>query len=65
MREIGNLKQGTALSQNCRLVSGVHKEHGCLEKKPILVSTDLNEYLDWPEVGQVFRLECKVWHEKG
>lgn len=29
-----------------------------------MVSTELNDYLDWPFVAQVFRLEREVWHEK-
>ena len=35
-----------------------------VEKRTILVSSELNEYLDWPYVAQVFRLEREVWHEK-
>lgn len=65
MPEIGNLKQGAPLSKNCRMVSEVRKGHGRIEKRTILVSTDLNEYLDWPSVGQVFRLEREVWRENG
>jgi predicted transposase YbfD/YdcC len=37
----------------------VEKGHGRLERRQILTSPDLNDYLrrDWGEVGQVFRLE--------
>ena len=42
----------------------VHKGHGRMEKRTILVSTELNDYLDWPYVAQVFRLEREVWPEK-
>ena len=32
--------------------------HGCLEERTITVSSMLNDYLDWPQLGQVFKLEC-------
>lgn len=37
----------------------VEKGHGRLERRQIITSPDLNEYLarDWGEVGQVFRLQ--------
>lgn len=63
--EICNLKQGAPLSKHCRMASEAHKGHGRIEKRTILVSTNLNEYLDWPSLGQVFRLEREVWHENG
>jgi predicted transposase YbfD/YdcC len=34
----------------------VEKGHGRIEERKIEISTLLNEYLDWPEVGQVFRI---------
>ena len=64
VHEVCNLKQGAPLSKHCRQVSRVYKGHGRLEKRTILASTELNEYLDWPHVAQVFRLEREVWHEK-
>jgi predicted transposase YbfD/YdcC len=38
------------------------KGHGRLEKRTLLATTDLNEFLarDWEEVGQVFRLQRQV-----
>lgn len=33
------------------------------ETRHLLASTDLNEYLDWPGLAQVFRLE-HTWHDK-
>jgi len=38
------------------------KGHGRLEKRTLVATTDLNEFLgrDWAEVGQVFRLERTV-----
>jgi predicted transposase YbfD/YdcC len=64
VHEVCNLKQGAPLSKYCQQVSQVRKKHGRIEKRTILVSTELNEYLDWPAVAQVFRLEREVWHEK-
>lgn len=35
----------------------VNKGHGRLEERTLTVSSLLNEYLDWPAVAQVFKLE--------
>jgi predicted transposase YbfD/YdcC len=64
VHEVCNLKKGAPLSQDCRMASRVHKGHGRLEKRTIMVSSQLNDYLDWPCVGQVFRVEREVWHPK-
>lgn len=64
VHEVCNLKQGAPLSKHCRMVSRVYKGHGRIEKRTMMVSTELNDYLDWPHVAQVFRLEREVWHEK-
>jgi predicted transposase YbfD/YdcC len=64
VHEVCNLKQGAPRSKHCQMVSQVHKGHGRIEKRTIMVSTELNDYLDWPYVAQVFRLEHEVWHEK-
>lgn len=34
------------------------------ERRGLVASTDLNDYLDWPGVAQVFRLE-RTWREHG
>jgi predicted transposase YbfD/YdcC len=34
------------------------------DRRNLIASTDLNRYLDWPGVAQVFRLE-RTWREKG
>jgi hypothetical protein len=40
----------------------VKKGHGRIEKRTILTSTVLNDYLDdWPGLAQVFRVETIVW----
>jgi len=33
-------------------------------RRHLVASTDLNQYLDWPGVAQVFRLE-RTWRERG
>lgn len=64
VQEVCNLKKGASLSKSCQRAVRVYKGHGRIEKRTILVSTELNDYLDWPHVAQVFRLEREVWHEK-
>ena len=36
--------------------------HGRIEHRYLTVSTQLNDYLDWPHLGQVFRLQRVVQH---
>jgi hypothetical protein len=38
----------------------VVKGHGRIEKRTLMVSSLLNDYLDWPGVAQVFRIERVV-----
>jgi predicted transposase YbfD/YdcC len=64
VHEVCKLKQCAPLSKHCHRVSQVRKGHGRIEKRTLLVSTELNDYLDWPHVAQVFRLEREVWHAK-
>lgn len=48
-----------------RVARTVESGHGrSLERRELIASTDLNDYLDWPEVRQVFRLE-RTWREQG
>lgn len=37
------------------------KGHGRIEKRTLTTSSLLKDYLDWPHVAQVFRLERQVW----
>ncbi len=39
----------------------IEKGHGRLQRRQIITSPDLNDYLsrDWGQVGQVFRLQCE------
>jgi predicted transposase YbfD/YdcC len=64
VHEVCNLHQGAPLSKHCQMYSQVNKGHGRIEKRTIIVSSELNDYLDWPNVAQVFRIERNVWHEK-
>jgi predicted transposase YbfD/YdcC len=44
----------------------VNYGHGRLEKRTIQTSSMLNDYIDWPGVGQVYRLERKFdWVRQG
>jgi len=46
--------------------SKVNWGHGRLEKRTIQTSAMLNDYLDWPGIGQVYRLERKFdWVRQG
>lgn len=63
VHEACNLRQGASLSKDIRAASQVSKGHGRIEKRTIWVSTQLNDYLDWPGVAQVFRLERTIWHK--
>lgn len=62
VHEVCNLRQGAALRKDFQTCVQVSKAHGRLEIRTIFVSTLLNDYLDWPHVAQVFRLERIRWH---
>jgi predicted transposase YbfD/YdcC len=62
VHEICNLRQGVSLSKDFQTCVQVSKGHGRLEIRTIFTSTLLNDYLDWPHVAQVFRLERIRWH---
>jgi len=48
-----------------RVARTVESGHGrSMERRELLASSDLNDYLDWPGVEQVFRLE-RTWCEHG
>ena len=38
----------------------IGKAHGCIEVRTLQTSSALNDYLDWPGVQQVFRLDRKT-----
>lgn len=64
VHEVCNLRQGAPLSKEVQTDTKVSKGHGRIETRTILVSTLLNDYLDWPYVAQVFRLERMRWHNR-
>jgi predicted transposase YbfD/YdcC len=64
VHEASNLKNGAPLSKSIRTAERVNKGHGRREKRTLWASTELNDYLDWPGVAQVFRIERVIWHEK-
>jgi len=47
-----------------RSAQTVDKDHGRIEQRMITVSSALNEYLDWPGVKQVFRVERRFTRVK-
>jgi len=64
VHEVCNLQKGIQLSKDFQMVVKVEKGHGRLEKRTILTSTLLNDYLEWPALAQVFRVEKVIWHEQ-
>lgn len=64
VQEACNLQKGAPFSKEIRVAEQVSKGHGRREKRSLWVSSQLNDYLDWPGVAQVFRLERLIWHEK-
>lgn len=65
VQEVVNRKKGVPLSKEFQMATQITKGHGRIEKRTILVSQSLNDYLDWPYVAQVFRLEREVWYDHG
>ena len=47
-----------------RTVTTDDRGHGRVERRMLIASTDLNAYLDWPALAQVFTVE-RVWQERG
>jgi predicted transposase YbfD/YdcC len=62
VHEVCNLQKGAALSKEVEMAVKVNKQCGRVEQRTILTSTQLNDYLDWPHVAQVFRVERVVYH---
>lgn len=50
----------SAAAMDLQTAKTVNKGHGRLEERTLTSSTLLNDYLDWPHVAQVFRLERHV-----
>ncbi len=51
-------------SWDMREATTVDKGHGRREVRHLITSTELNDYLDWPGLGQVFMVE-RTWWERG
>ena len=62
VHEVCNLQKGAAVSKDIQMALKVNKQHGRLEQRTIMTSTQLNAYLEWPYVAQVFRIERIVYH---
>jgi predicted transposase YbfD/YdcC len=65
VQEVVQLQKGQPLSRHCQQAQTVNKGHGRIEKRVLLTSTQLNDYLDWPAVAQVFRLETMIHFPNG
>ena len=61
--QMSRLKSGLSLQADFKRASQVSKGHGRLEKRTIYTTSLLNDYLNWPQVAQVFRLERLVYHD--
>lgn len=54
------------ISTDFQQAQTVNKGHGRLEVRRIQTSAMLNDYLDWPGLGQVYQLErCFTWVRQG
>ena len=62
VHEVCNLQKGAPLSKDIQMAVKINKQHGRIEQRTILTSTQLNDYLEWPHVAQVFRIERIVYH---
>jgi predicted transposase YbfD/YdcC len=62
VHEVCNLQKGAPLSKEMDMLVKVNKQRGRVEQRTILTSTQLNDYLDWPHVAQVFRIERITQH---
>lgn len=62
--EVADLQKGAALSKDFQMAVKTEKRHGRLEKRTIMTSSLLNDYLDWPFLAQVFRVENIIWYDQ-
>jgi predicted transposase YbfD/YdcC len=58
------LNAATLPAQDMREATTTDHGHGREERRTLIASTDLNDYLDWPGVGQVVMVE-RIWREHG
>jgi predicted transposase YbfD/YdcC len=64
VHEVCNLQKGIPLSRDFQIAQKVRNGHGRIEKRVIMTSTLLNDYLDWPGIAQVFRIEKTVTYTR-
>lgn len=65
VHEVCNSQKGAPLSADIQIATTTRKRHGRIEQRTLMTSTQLNDYLDWPHVAQVFRIERIVHHAHG
>jgi len=65
VNEVCNLQKGAPLSADIRLATTTRKQKGRIEQRTLMTSSQLNEYIQWPHVAQVFRIERIVHHPHG
>ncbi len=58
------LRAASLPAWDMREAASEDKGHGRHEQRRLIASTELNDYLDWPGVGQVFMVE-RHWRERG
>ena len=58
------LRAASLPAWDMREVTSVDKGHARIEVRHLVASTALNDYLDWPGLGQVFMVE-RTWWERG
>src|SRR5215216_129736 len=51
-----------AVATDFQSATTLDKGHGRLEQRTLTASSMLNDYLDWPYLGQVFRIQRQVTH---
>ena len=64
VHEVCNLRLGSDLAKEFQIDQQVDKGHGRITSRKLMSSTLLNDYLDWPHVARVFRIERTVYHSK-
>jgi predicted transposase YbfD/YdcC len=65
VHEVCNLQKGVSLSKDFQMAVKTEKGHGRIEKRTIMTSTLLNDYLaEWPYLAQVFRIEHITWYDQ-
>ena len=63
VHEVCNLQKGAPLTKDIKMAVKIEKGHGRIEKRTIMTSAMLNDYLEWPYLAQVFRVEHITWYD--